>query len=529
MRTFLIVTAATACFCFVYGSLLAQEQQGTKQRETHRPAESTTADGVDEASTSTAIMNARRSESKSTKPNKLAPFVTKGINWLIEAQNDSGGWGGGSHANQQERDPHKVKTDPATTSFATLALIRAGSTLHTGPHQKQVRSAVEYLVKAVEQADDEGPRITDLQGTQPQTKLGGLVDTTMTTQCLARCLKDTSKSHELYARINKALDKCIAKLEKAQKADGSWNVAGGWAPVLQSSSGLQALELAQASGKRVAEGSITRARAFQKRSIDTSGRKAAGLGGGGGRGGGGGGAVYFGDAGVELYSFATAQRGNAVDAAECEEAITVAKAEGKLNKDAPVSVDNLRKIGFQEDKAKTLKEAFDRNENQIKRLGDEKLLKGFGNNGGEEFVSFLLTSESMIIAGGDKWEKWNDKMHGLMQKIQNNDGSWSGHHCITSPVFCTAAVLQCLTVEGDSEMLREIAKTSARNKEAAAAAKAEEETAAEKDSKNSETAETSEETKSNSRDTESKAESKSESDSAIESETRDDKKSSGGF
>ena len=77
-------------------------------------------------------------------------------------------------------------------------------------------------------------------------------------------------------------------------------------------------------------------------------------------------------------------------------------------------------------------------------------------------MSFLLTSESMIIAGGDKWDDWNEKMLKLMQKIQNEDGSWSGHHCITSPVFCTAAVIQCLTVESDSEMLREIAKKNAK-------------------------------------------------------------------
>jgi hypothetical protein len=44
-------------------------------------------------------------------------------------------------------------------------------------------------------------------------------------------------------------------------------------------------------------------------------------------------------------------------------------------------------------------------------------------------------------------------MHGRLQKIQNSDGSWSGHHCITSPVFCTAAVVQCLTTDRDATFL----------------------------------------------------------------------------
>ena len=38
----------------------------------------------------------------------------------------------------------------------------------------------------MEEAPDEGPKITTLTGTQPQAKLGQLVDTTMTTQYLAR-------------------------------------------------------------------------------------------------------------------------------------------------------------------------------------------------------------------------------------------------------------------------------------------------------------------------------------------------------
>jgi hypothetical protein len=44
-------------------------------------------------------------------------------------------------------------------------------------------------------------------------------------------------------------------------------------------------------------------------------------------------------------------------------------------------------------------------------------------------------------------------MHGRLQKIQNGDGSWTGHHCITSPVFCTAAVVQCLTTDRDATFL----------------------------------------------------------------------------
>ncbi len=69
-------------------------------------------------------------------------------------------------------------------------------------------------------------------------------------------------------------------------------------------------------------------------------------------------------------------------------------------------------------------------------------MSGFGNNGGEEFMSYLQTGESMIIGKDNSWKNWYDSMSGRLLRIQNDDGSWSGHHCITSPVFCTAAVIQ---------------------------------------------------------------------------------------
>ncbi|NIP84203.1 MAG: hypothetical protein GTO03_01020, partial [Planctomycetales bacterium] len=112
------------------------------------------------------------------------------LEWLVKAQHENGGWGGGSHAQQRIRDPHAVKTDPATTSFAALALLRAGHTPVAGTYQHAVLKATEHLLDVVEKSPQEGPQITDVTGTQPQAKLGQLVDTTMTTQFLARVKMD---------------------------------------------------------------------------------------------------------------------------------------------------------------------------------------------------------------------------------------------------------------------------------------------------------------------------------------------------
>ena len=96
---------------------------------------------------------------------------------------------------------------------------------------------------------------------------------------------------------------------------------------------------------------------------------------------------------------------------------------------------------------------------------DEALLTGFGNNGGEEYLSYLMTSESLVITGGKAWKQWDEKMHRRLRKIQSSNGSWTGHHCITSPVFCTAAVVQCLNTYRDADMLRDASLAASRNKE----------------------------------------------------------------
>ena len=84
---------------------------------------------------------------------------------------------------------------------------------------------------------------------------------------------------------------------------------------------------------------------------------------------------------------------------------------------------------------------------------DARTISGFGSNGGEEFLSFLQTGESMVVNQDNDWEKWYDNVSGRLLTIQNQDGSWNGHHCITSPVFCTAVSLLILSIENDIDKL----------------------------------------------------------------------------
>ncbi len=68
----------------------------------------------------------------------------------------------------------------------------------------------------------------------------------------------------------------------------------------------------------------------------------------------------------------------------------------------------------------------------------------FTQAGGEEFLSFHLITEVMLNRGGDEWQTWFGTVRDKLIKVQNRDGSWQGHHCITSRTFCTACAMLVL-------------------------------------------------------------------------------------
>ena len=61
--------------------------------------------------------------------------------------------------------------------------------------------------------------------------------------------------------------------------------------------------------------------------------------------------------------------------------------------------------------------------------------------GGEEFFSYLNISDSLKRTGGDQWKKWRSDTSKKILNLQNSDGTWSGHHCITGHVAVTSAAI----------------------------------------------------------------------------------------
>jgi len=371
-------------------------------------------------------------------PENVLASVERGLSWIAQAQNNNGGWGAGSHQRQDLTDPHAVQTDPATTAMVAMALLRSGSTLTEGKYSKELKNALSYLLNAVETSGNQPNNITSITGTQIQSKLGANIDVILTSQFLSNIV-ETLTGGTLKERIKKCQNICVSKIQAAQDNNGSIT-GSGWAGVLQSSFANNALEAAEAQGADVDRAKLQRARDYQKNNYDAkTGDVNTDMG-----------------AGIVLYSVTGSVRASAKEARKVEEEVSKAKKEGRLANNAPPTAETLQKIGYSKDEAIRYSTAYDVYQSAKVKAQREDVMDGFGNNGGEEFLSYLQTGEAMIINKDNSWEKWYDNMSGRLLKIQNNDGSWSGHHCITSPVFCTATCLLILAVNNDVDNLTKI-------------------------------------------------------------------------
>src|SRR5262249_59952774 len=212
--------------------------------------------------------------------NEISVAVGKGAKWLAAVQGDDGGWGqdGGAASDVRQNENLESKgNDAANTAVAALALLRAGDR-----YRPNVERAVDFILKKIEASPNDGLSITDVNQTQIQRKLGPFIDTFLASMLLARV--DGTLARANNARVRKGLEKCVAKIERNQLSDGSWNIAGGWAPVLGTSLASQGLYMASKKGVEVNEEVLARADDYtvksQKGGSGVAGGSVSGVGGG---------------------------------------------------------------------------------------------------------------------------------------------------------------------------------------------------------------------------------------------------------
>lgn len=405
------------------------------------------------------------------KPKELSPAVKKGLEYLVKGQQEDGGWnqgggwrtgggGGGRVEGKNVEDP----SDIGNTCFVLLALLRAGNTATEGEYKEAVKKGLKFVIAKVEKADKDSLYITDVRGTQLQSKIGQYVDTFLVNLVLAEF---RGKSGDQEKTLVAALEKTMTKIVRHQTADGGFAGNAGWAPTLSVGIANKSLVRARERGAVVDDKALERVMAQAKGAATgtapaavPAGPVAAAEPARGFFGFGGFAtptappvaapampllAGTAGDAGVALYrasqgsgNYQDVVNGLRFDAAKAREVLKDAKASKEDKKKAEEKIEVAQKAEVENDKVQQQLAA---------NVKNESFVAGFGNNGGEEFLSFMNISETLVINGGKDWEEWDAKMVKGLEKAQDKDGSWAGHHCITGKTFCTAGALLVLMAD----------------------------------------------------------------------------------
>ena len=298
--------------------------------------------------------------------------VRKGTDWLMKTMHRDGGCG------VDIGQP----SDIGCTAMVGLALMSQGNTPIEGPHSREIRKIVSYMLRTVERmpADD----ITSATQTQLQNKIGRHAHSFFAALFLSQVIGEGYNPEP----VRNALKSVIKAIVSGQTSEGNWR-GRSWAPTLGTVMGWVSLRAADFAGIKV------------------------------------GGAP--GKVAEHLIRTMTQQLGKARSGSWMH----------TLYKNA-TGIRVLYAMG--RDKEEIAVKAF----KDVKHV-ITKDNTAFTQAGGEEYLAFHLITETMLQKGGRDWKEWFPVVRDKIVNVQNADGSWTGAHCITSRTFCTAAASLVLT------------------------------------------------------------------------------------
>lgn len=279
-------------------------------------------------------------------------------------------------------------SDIGCSAMVGLALLSQGNTPVEGPRSRELRQIVSFMLRTVESMPEND--ITAQDRTQLQNKIGRHAHSFFAALFLSQVLGEEDLDPE---PVRQALRRVVSAIIKSQTSDGHWGNQS-WAPMLGTVMGWLSLRASDFAGIRVGSSPNKTADhllAQMKQQINQ--RDGSWM--------------------HTLYKNATGIR-----------------------------VLFEMKLEQQEIAQKAFKDVL-----QLVNKDNT----AFSQAGGEEYLAFHLITETMLQKGGEDWKTWFPSVRDKIVSVQNGDGSWTGHHCITSRTFCTAAA--CLVITSPNRYL----------------------------------------------------------------------------
>jgi hypothetical protein len=278
--------------------------------------------------------------------------------------------------------------DLGCTAITGLALLSQGNTPTAGPHSQELNQILGYLLNTVEKMPDGSIPVENK--TLVQMKIGRHAPTFLMALFFSQVYGEAGEEEPA---VKRALERLVVAIGANQQKDGTWGNES-WAPVLGTVLGWESLRGSASVG------------------LDVQGS-----------------AKLAGDALLKKM-----QERNDVE---------VLSWMFNFYKET-ASLRALYSLGYYDDPS------FQECVRRVLLLPTSEP-RLFSEAGGEEFLAFYLISECMLKQREDSWASWYPVVSEKIMHIQNRDGSWSGHHCITARTFCTAAAL--LTLQAPNRCL----------------------------------------------------------------------------